>query len=156
MKSRKLSGIKYHCLDNGIMVPAHVMEQKVAINTPNLLLPYLADFALLTQETVLIFTLDGHSQAIKRHQVTLGLANQSQIHPRESFKPAIFDSAVSIIMAHNHPSGYLQPSEADLKATKRLAEAGKLLGIPLLDHVIFHGGKVYSIREFYPELFGGI
>jgi DNA repair protein RadC len=106
------------------------------------------------QECVVVLTLDGNNQVIKSHTITRGLANQSQIHPRETFYPAIHDRAVSILVAHNHPSGNLEPSEADLIATRRLVEVSKTLGIPVLDHLIVAEGGFLSIREKYPAYFG--
>ncbi len=85
--------------------------------------------------------------------ITVGLANQSQIHPREVFRPAILDAAVSILIAHNHPSGNLEPSEADLVATRRLVEVSKTIGIPVLDHVIVSQQGFLSIREKFPGYF---
>ena len=153
-KKIKLKDIEYAQYENGHLIPIELLRETVSITKPITLMPYLADLASETQEHFLVITLDGHHQVIKRHVVTIGLANQSQIHPRETFKPAIVDHAVSIIVAHNHPSGHMQASEADLSATKRLFDAGKILGIPLLDHLIFHGSQVYSIRETHPHLFG--
>src|SRR5688572_4634913 len=72
---------------------------------------------------------------VRSHMVTIGLANQSQVHPRETYKWAVRHNAESIMVAHNHPSGNLESSESDLAATRRLCEAGKLMGIPLLDHL---------------------
>ena len=68
--------------------------------------------------------------------ITLGILDASLVHPREVFAPAISNHAVALIIAHNHPSGSTEASEADLLITKRLKEAGELLGITLLDHII--------------------
>jgi DNA repair protein RadC len=102
---------------------------------------------------VVVLTLDGNNQIIKKHTITVGLANQSHIHPRETFFPAIQDRAVSILVAHNHPSGNLEPSEADLVATKRLVEVSKTMGIPLLDHLIVSENGFLSLRERFPAYF---
>lgn len=153
-KKIKFQGIEYAKYTNGYLIPFACVKESVSITKPQTLLPYLADVALATQEHFLAITLDGHHQVIKRHIVTVGLANQSQIHARETFKPAILDHAVAVIVAHNHPSGFMTPSEADLSATKKLLEAGKILGIPLVDHIIFHGTSVYSIRENYSQIWG--
>lgn len=127
---------------------------RTSITKPMDALPYLYDVRHSKQEKVAVLTLDGHHHVLQCHIVTVGLANQSQIHPRETFHPAIRDQAVSIMVAHNHPSGHLLPSEADLAATRRLNEASKVLGIPLLDHLIVAESGIYSIREHYPECFG--
>jgi DNA repair protein RadC len=90
---------------------------------------------------------------IKKHVVTVGLVNQSQIHPRETFRSALIDNATSILLAHNHPSGVMEASESDLAATRRLVEASKILGIPVLDHLIVGGAGFLSIRERYTAYF---
>jgi len=126
---------------------------KRPIRTPADVLPCLAAIRQCDQEKVAVVTLDGGHQVIATHIVTVGLANQSQIHPRETFWPAIHDRAVSIVVAHNHPSGQLSASDADLLATKRLSEAAKTLGIPMLDHLIVTKSDFLSIRESHPEYF---
>ncbi|TRZ76375.1 MAG: DNA repair protein RadC [Deltaproteobacteria bacterium] len=76
------------------------------------------------------------------HTVSIGTLNSSLVHPREVFKPAYLMGAASLIVSHNHPSGCVEPSGEDLAITKQLVEAGKILGIPLNDHIIVteHGG----------------
>jgi DNA repair protein RadC len=129
-------------------------RKKVKIRTPKDALPLLGTLRGAAQECVVVLTLDGNNQVIKAHTITRGLANQSQIHPRETFYPAIHDRAVSILVAHNHPSGNLEPSESDLIATRRLVEVSKTLGIPVVDHMIVSEGGFLSIRERYPAYFG--
>jgi DNA repair protein RadC len=130
-----------------------VARKKVKIRTPKDALPLLSALRTGRQESVVVLTLDGNNQIIKMHSITLGLANQSQIHPRETFFPAIQDRAVSILVAHNHPSGNLEPSEADLVATRRLVEVSKTMGIPLLDHLIVSENGFLSLRERFPAYF---
>src|SRR5690606_19794353 len=110
-------------------------------------LPYLASLRGRRQECFVVLTLDGSHQIIRAHQITVGLANQSQVHPRETFACALEDRAVGIMAAHNHPSGSLDPSSEDLATTRRLAEAGRLLGIPLLDHLIVTAEGYTSLRQ---------
>lgn len=88
------------------------------------------------KEHFVVFFLDTRNQEIKRDIVSIGTLNYNLVHPREVFEPAVKNLAASIVVAHNHPSGCLEPSDEDLSLTKRLAQAGKLLGIELLDHVI--------------------
>jgi DNA repair protein RadC len=130
-----------------------LVRKKVKIRTPKDALPSLAALRTGAQECVVVLTLDGNNQIINRHCITVGLANQSHIHPRETFFPAIQDRAVSILIAHNHPSGNLEPSEADLVATRRLVEVSKTMGIPLLDHLIVSENGFVSLREKYPGYF---
>lgn len=118
-------------------------------------LPYLASLRGRRQECFMVLTLDGSHQVIRAHEVTVGLANQSQVHPRETFACALEDRAVGIMIAHNHPSGSLDPSTEDLVVTRRLAEAGRTLGIPLLDHLIVATAGYTSLRERFPDYFTG-
>lgn len=84
----------------------------------------------------------------KRELISLGTLNASLVHPRETFRPAIISHAVSIIVLHNHPSGDCAPSENDIELTKRLKHAGKILGIDLIDHIVFStNGEFYSFKE---------
>src|SRR6185436_6405215 len=88
------------------------------------------------QELFFVLALDGKHALVRRRCVSSGSVNSSLVHPREVFRPAIVAAAAAVICAHNHPSGDPEPSAEDLAVTRRLAEAGKLLGIPLLDHVV--------------------
>ena len=99
------------------------------------------------QEHFVCISLNGAHEVIATRVVTVGLVNSSQIHPREVFSDPILDRAASIIVAHNHPSGNLRPSQADIEVTKRLKESGEILGIKLLDHVIFSESSYFSFQE---------
>ena len=105
----------------------------------------LADDA--AQEEFHVVSLNTKNQVLATHQVSLGLLDQTVVHPREVFRPAIKEAAKSIILVHNHPSGDSTPSEKDLTLTRRLDEAGKLLGIQVLDHIIVARNGATSIRE---------
>ncbi len=89
-----------------------------------------------TKEHFVIVLLNSRNQIIKYEVVSIGLVDTSIIHPREVFEPAIKHVASAVILVHNHPSGQLDPSDADIRTTKQLVECGKLLGIPVVDHVI--------------------
>ncbi|MBS3985905.1 MAG: DNA repair protein RadC [Selenomonadales bacterium] len=80
-------------------------------------------------------------------EVSVGSLNSSIVHPREVFRAAIKRSAAALIIAHNHPSGDCTPSREDMEVTRRLTEAGRLLGIDVLDHVIFGDGVILSFKE---------
>jgi hypothetical protein len=93
--------------------------------------------------------LNTKNRVIDYEQVSVGTINSSVIHPREIFRNAILNKAVSVLLCHNHPSGELTPSDEDLAATRALKEAGEMLGIPVVDHIIITGLKrdaVYSFR----------
>ena len=98
------------------------------------------------REHFLAFYLDNASRLLAAHVVSIGVANGTEVHPREVFLPAVHLGATSIVVAHNHPSGSVAPSREDLTVTERLRDAGTLLGIDLLDHVIFsqHEKSLYS------------
>lgn len=99
------------------------------------------------QELFIAVSLNGAHEVIATRVVTIGLLDRTQVHPREVFADAITDRAASIVVAHNHPSGDLKPSEQDIVVTKRLVEAGKLLGISLLDHLVFCESGFVSFAE---------
>ena len=128
-------------------------KRRIRIRKPEDALPLLGNLRNRLQECFVVLTLDGIHQSIKMHEITVGLANQSQVHPRETFACALEDRAVSIIIAHNHPSGSLDPSTDDLITTRRLADAGRLLGIPLVDHLIVGEEGFLSLKERFPECF---
>ena len=99
------------------------------------------------KEHFVVFFLDTRNQEIKRDIVSIGTLNYNLVHPREVFEPAVKNLAASVIVAHNHPSGNLEPSDEDLSLTKRLSQAGKLLGIELLDHVIVTREGFMSFKQ---------
>lgn len=101
----------------------------------------------LERETLFVLSLDGRHRVTGCHRVSEGTLTMSLVHPREVFAVAIREAAAAIIVAHNHPSGDPEPSPQDLEVTRRLADAGRLLGIPLLDHVVVGHGAHTSLRE---------
>ncbi|WP_082130194.1 RadC family protein [Aneurinibacillus tyrosinisolvens] len=100
-----------------------------------------------TQEHFVCLYLNTKNQVIGRETIFIGSLNSSIVHPREVFKEAIRRSSASLICLHNHPSGDPAPSREDIDVTHRLQEAGRILGIDLLDHVIIGDGRFYSIKE---------
>ena len=107
----------------------------------------LKAFSTKQQEYFLVITLDGASHIINTRTVFIGTLNQSLVHPREVFADAIADRSAGIIIAHNHPSGTLSASRADIAVTQRLEEVSKLVGIELLDHVILAKDGFYSFAD---------
>lgn len=99
-------------------------------------------------EVVCVLSVNGRGNLIALHEVSIGSLMSSVIHPREVFRRAIADNAAAIILAHNHPSNDPTPSVEDHQVTSRLAEAGQLLGIRLLDHVVVAAD---SFRSFHSE-----
>ena len=98
--------------------------------------------------------LDTRNRLIRVATVSMGSLDSSIVHPREVFKEAISASAASVIFVHNHPSGDAEPSEDDIELTRRLVEAGKLLGILVLDHVIVGDGVFVSLKGSKDLRFG--
>lgn len=117
------------------------------ISSPADLVPRLLHWADRPQEVFLTVTLNGAQELLNIRPITVGLLNRTLIHPREVFAPALEDRAASILLAHTHPSGTLAPSREDREATNRLAQAGKLLGVEVLDHLILGAMGYYSFRE---------
>ena len=115
------------------------------IDSPEKVVEQLVDIRDKKQEYFVCLTLDGANRLIAKRVITIGTLNASLVHPREVFADAITDRAASIIVAHNHPSGTLTPSDADAQVTQRIKEAGKLLGINLTDHIIITKSSFTSI-----------
>jgi len=99
------------------------------------------------KEYFLVLSLDTRSQLIKVSEVSVGSLDTSVVHPREVFKEAISASASSVILVHNHPSGDPQPSEDDVMLTRRLVQAGQLVGIGVLDHVVMGEERFVSLKR---------
>lgn len=106
---------------------------------------YIADE---DREVFLVMILNTKNQVVGLHKAHVGSVNASIVHPREVMKVAILNNAASIIVSHQHPSGDPTPSREDIEVTKRLAESGRIIGIPVLDHVIVsYTGKYVSLNE---------
>ena len=102
----------------------------------------------MTRENFLVMYLDTKNKVINTSKVFSGTLNSSIVHPREVFQVACLSNAASIIVGHNHPSGDTSPSQEDIQVTRRLQEAGKVLGIEVLDHVILgFDGNYISLKE---------
>jgi len=101
-----------------------------------------------TREHLMTIYLNARNEMVWKKQSTfIGTLNASIVHPREIFAEALRQNAASIILVHNHPSGDPEPSQDDLEITKRLVEAGKIMGIDILDHIIITKSKVFSFKE---------
>ena len=122
-----------------------VQGKRIAM--PQDIYPLIAHFADRKQEHFLCISLNGAHEVNAIRQITTGLVNKTVVHPREMFADPIVDRACAIIVAHNHPSGNLEPSREDVDITKRLREVGEMLGIPLLDHLVFSNEAFYSFVE---------
>ena len=125
----------------------HLIKDTVKITEAQDVMPLLADITNKKQEHFVCISLNGAHEVIKKRIVTIGLVDRSQVHPREVYADVISDRAAAVIFAHNHPSGDLKPSNSDLKIHEQLTEAGKILGIRILDHLIVSKKGYYSFQE---------
>ena len=107
----------------------------------------LSDMRDLKKEHFVVLYLNAKNQLVYKETISMGTLNANLVHPREVFEPALKYSAAQIIVAHNHPSGDPKPSEDDLEVTKRLTEAGKMMGIEVMDHVIVSKNSYFSFKE---------
>jgi len=99
-------------------------------------------------EKFMVFVMNARMVCVAIDTVSIGIVNSSLVHPREAFRAAITCCGSAVMFAHNHPSGNLEPSQEDISITKQLVESGKILGIPVQDHIIFgEGGYFTSFAE---------
>lgn len=105
------------------------------------------EMAALRREEFRVFILNNKNSILKKTTVSVGTVSEAIIHPREIYREAIREAGASIIVAHNHPSGVLVPSREDIAATRRIREAGAIIGIELLDHVIIGQSSYLSMKE---------
>jgi DNA repair protein RadC len=123
------------------------------VRTPEDVYRVCGDIAALAQESFHVLILDTRNQLISREMVSLGIVDASLVHPREVFRAAIAAGAAAVVLAHNHPSGETTPSAEDIRITRQLIEAGKIIDIKVLDHVIIgrespeSGTPYLSLRE---------
>ncbi|MED1876727.1 JAB domain-containing protein [Brevibacillus borstelensis] len=135
----RIQMVKEACL----LYPAR--RVRMARNVVELFLEFLQE---TDRETFFLMCLNCKNDPTALHTVSVGSLNASIVHPREVFKTAILSNSASVIVAHNHPSGYPTPSREDIQVTKTLQQAGELLGIPVLDHIIVGSeGAYYSLKE---------
>ena len=125
----------------------HLCPSHRKINRPADVLPIVDHYADRRQEHFLCLALNGAHEVMSVRVVSLGLVNRTIVHPREVYADPLQERAAAVIVAHNHPSGNVEPSEEDRVITKRLKEAGEILGIGLLDHIVFSPSSYYSFLE---------
>jgi len=117
------------------------------LKTPSDVFEITADLRLERREHFIGLYLNTRNRLLARETISVGSLNASIVHPREVFEPAVRRGAATVIVVHNHPSGETDPSEDDVSITHRLDEAGEILGIALLDHVIVGAGGYTSLKE---------
>ena len=117
------------------------------ISTPTETIPLLAEIKDQRKEYFVCLYLNARNQVIHKEVISIGSLSASIVHPREVFQVGVYHSAASIILAHNHPSGDVSPSKDDIDLTHRLREAGLIMGIEILDHIIIAAGDFVSLKE---------
>ena len=144
-KTYRVARYRIALVREGTVPTAWDRQVRSAADVAALLTPLIAD---LDRETFLVAALDGRNRLAGINTVSIGSVNVTLVHPREVFKPAILLNAAAIIVAHNHPSGDPTPSPEDRALTARLIEAGRLLGIEVLDHLVLTAsGEYRSVPE---------
>ena len=124
------------------------LPKKITFDFPQAVATFLQEkIGREKKEHFYILALDSRNNLVKMNNVSTGTLDASLVHPREVFKEAIQASAAQVIIAHNHPSGDPEPSEGDLVITKRLVEAGKILEIAVVDHIIVTNTNFLSFKE---------
>jgi DNA repair protein RadC len=128
-------------------VRRRIKPEGLKIKFPVDVLPLIQHYGDRKQEHFLCISINGANEVMNIRVVTIGLINKSQVHPREVFADVIAERASAVIVAHNHPNGDLKPSSEDIAVTKRIKDAAAILGISLLDHIIFNNKGYYSFVE---------
>lgn len=123
------------------------LSEPTTVVSPEKVFELCNDIRSSHKEHFLAFYLNSNNTLIARELISVGTLNESLVHPREVFEPALRHSASAIILAHNHPSGNVDPSKADLEVTKRLTDAGTLLGVDLVDHIVVTKGRFLSFKR---------
>ncbi len=127
----------------------HLVQNTKPLLTQQDILARLSDIRTKQQEYFICLSLDGGQRLIAQRTITIGTLDSVLAHPREVFADAIADRAASVVVAHNHPSGEVKPSQKDITLTQQLTAAGQLLGIPLRDHVIVTKTDYFSYRQHH-------
>lgn len=128
-------------------VRRRIKPEGLKIKFPADVLPLIQHYGDRKQEHFICVSINGANEVISARIITIGLINKSHVHPREVFADVISERASAVIIAHNHPVGELTPSKDDLEITNQIKAAGKVLGINLLDHIIFNSKSYYSFAE---------
>ncbi len=124
-----------------------IKPEGLKITTPADILPLIQHYADRKQEHFLSVTVNGANEVLNVRVVSIGLIDRAPVHPREVFAEVLTDRASGLILAHNHPAGGLEPSAADIQVTNQIKQSGQIVGVPLLDHIIFNRTGYYSFLE---------
>lgn len=127
----------------------HLVKDVEPLRSLHDILARLDDIRSKQQEYVVCLSLDGGQRLLALRTITIGTLDAAIAHPREVFADAIADRAASVVIAHNHPSGEVNPSKKDIELTQQLAAAGQLVGVPLRDHIIVTKTDYFSFRQHH-------
>jgi len=153
LKKYKGVGLKKAVVISAAFELSRRIQSESALEKPQIMSPedvakiFIPRLSDLKKEILIVILLNTANRILKDVVVSEGNLNSSIIHPREVFKPAIDELAASIILVHNHPSGNPEPSKMDIEVTKQIYQAGEILGIKLLDHIIIAGDKFKSLAQ---------
>jgi len=128
-------------------IEAEQKSFKPVLDSPEKVYRYLSDLKTSKREKFVALYLNNRMRLIKRLFISVGTVSSSIVHPREVFKPAVELNASNVAVAHNHPSGDHLPSEEDVRITQKLQEAGEVMGIPVVDHIIISDNGYFSFKE---------
>lgn len=124
-----------------------IRPEGIRIETPSDLVPHIRHYVDRKREHFICASVNGANEIINIRVVSIGLIDRSHVHPREVFADPLIDRASAVILAHNHPVGALNPSDQDIETTQRLQQAGEIMGITVLDHIIFNSTEYFSFLE---------
>ena len=135
------------------IISKRTIKNIYTVTEPKEIFKLLKRYGNNRQEGLYTITIDSRSNVIGVYITSIGTATTAPAHPRDIFYNAIMDNAYAFIIAHNHPTGNLLPTDEDIGVTVQMIEAGKIMGIKLIDHIIFRGDYFLSIRQDKPSLF---
>ena len=155
MKKKSITAIKkdIHSMIREVTVQFKPLNtERITVDNPARVSEFVQDkIGNDARESFILLCIGNKNEVVSYSVISIGTVTEAIVHPREVFLPAIMTKASGIIVAHNHPSGVNLPSRQDIETTKRLVEAGKVIGIPLVDHIIVGfnhpAGSFYSMRE---------
>lgn len=151
LKVKGLSNTKVDVLLAGFELSRRGLNQGLGV-APSISCPedaanLVCDIKDKQKEYFLALFLNARNQVIRREEVSVGSLNASLVHPREVFSPAVGSCAASVVLAHNHPSGDVTPSREDIELTRRMVQAGDIMGIEVIDHIIVGSSRFLSMKE---------
>ena len=155
MKKKSITAIKkdIHSMIREVVIQFKPLDtERIKVNNPERVSAFVqAKIGNDARESFILLCVGNKNEVVSYSVISVGTITEAIVHPREVFIPAIMTKASGVIVAHNHPSGNHLPSRQDIETTKRLVDAGKIIGIPLMDHIIVGFdttiGEFYSMRE---------